>query len=508
MAQQNFELPDIGEGIAEGELVNWLVDPGDRVAQDEPLAEVETDKALVEVPSPYDGTITALEAEAGEMVPVGEVIVTFEVDDRAEATAESQREPPASDTESTPSHTDTDPEEESGQEPEVGDGRVFAPPRVRQLAREKGVEITAVQESSTGSRVTETDVLAAAGSTADRAAEESEDRDTTAAQTADATVGAERDSSLAMPATRRLARENGIDLNDVPASERKNGEPFVTPEDLEAYLDDPPGRPERGTPDSNGTSTGQSDRAKASAPSSRTADEGGQNPGDRVPYKGIRRTIGERMATSKFTAPHVSHHDEVDVTPLVELREQLRDTASDDGVRLTYMPFVIKAVTAALRSHPYLNAELDEEAGEILLHDEYHIGIAVATDAGLMVPVIENADQKGLLELATEVADLAERARSRSISPSELEGSTFTITNVGAIGGEYSSPIINYPESGILALGEIKTKPAVHDDEITKRELMTISMSVDHRIVDGAEAAQFTNEVKRYLNEPKRLLLE
>lgn len=226
------------------------------------------------------------------------------------------------------------------------------------------------------------------------------------------------------------------------------------------------------------------------------------------PYTGVRRTIGERMAESKYTAPHVSHHDEIEVSDLVDARTQLKARAEDQEVKLTYLPFVVKAVVGALKSVPQINAELDEEREEIILHNEYNIGIAVASDAGLMVPVIENADRKGLLEIAREINDKAERAQERSIRPEELQGSTFTITNIGAVGGEHASPIINYPEAAILALGSLEERPWAEDGEIVARPTLPISMSADHRIVDGAEAGQFTNEVKRYLNNPNLLLLE
>ena len=230
--------------------------------------------------------------------------------------------------------------------------------------------------------------------------------------------------------------------------------------------------------------------------------------GERVPYRGVRRTIGEQMAESKYTAPHVSHHDEFDATELVELRQELAAIAEDEGVKLTYLPLVVKAVTTALQEHPYLNSSLDEEHEEIVLHDEYNVGIAVSTDAGLMVPVIDNADEKGLKQLADEIQDLAERARNRQIKPEEMRGGTFTITNIGVIGGEFSSPIINHPEAAIFAMGPIKERPWVVDGDVVARETMRFSMSVDHRLVDGADAAQFSNRVKELLVEPSRLLLE
>jgi len=218
------------------------------------------------------------------------------------------------------------------------------------------------------------------------------------------------------------------------------------------------------------------------------------------------------MVESKYSAPHVTHHDEVDVTELVEARERLKPRAEEQGISLTYMPFIMKAVTAALKEFPEMNAVIDEDNEEIVYRDYYNVGVATATDVGLMVPVLEDADRKGLLQLSSEMNELVTKARERSISPDELRGSTFTITNVGGIGGEYATPILNYPESGILAVGEIKRKPRVvsqnGEESIEPRSVMTLSLSFDHRLIDGAVGAQFTNELMEYLENPELLLLE
>jgi pyruvate dehydrogenase E2 component (dihydrolipoamide acetyltransferase) len=530
MPLKEFALPDVGEGVAEGELVTWLVEAGERVEEDQPIAEVETDKAMVEIPSAYDGVVSELRAEEGEMVPVGDVFVVFETDEDDAAGDDAATTEAAADEASAGDAGDG-----STADAAVPDGRVFAPPRVRRLAREEGVDLGSVAGSGPGGRITDADVEAAADAGAAGGHQDPPQAVAGggAADTAASTNGtsgaiesgaagqsrADRNRTLAMPATRQLAREEGVDLDVVPASEERDGEAFVTPADVRSYADSevtPEGATLQTTAASEqsvasaGTAPA-ADRESATEPdgtAAATAEESGPEPGDRVPYTGIRRTIGDRMAESKYTAPHVSHHDEVDVTDLVETRDRLKEVADDRGVSLTYLPFVIKAVIAGLNAEPYMNSQLDEETEEIILHDEYHIGIAVATDAGLMVPVVENADRKGLLEIAREVQDLAQRARDRTISVEELQGSTFTITNLGAVGGEHASPIINYPEAGILALGEIKEKPAVHEGEVVPREILTISASVDHRIVDGAIAARFTNKVKQYLHDPDLLLLE
>ena len=541
MVERTFELPDLGEGIAEGELVSWLVDEGDSVVEDQVIAEVETDKALVEIPSPQEGTISKLHYDEGAIVPVDEVIVTFDVaDDGAGAEsasapeAESGAASDAGDDEPTAETADATAEAESSGDGEttVPSGRVFAAPSTRKLARELGIDISAVEGTGPGGRVTESDVEAyaegasssASATDAEPAAEAAADASASAGGAETAAAGAApavqngtaaRDRTLAMPATRRLAEELGVDLDAVPASEEREGEPFVTPEDVRAFAESgaaatSAAAAEASTASAAGASAAGTASAGGASEGAAATGEGdlGDRPGERVPYRGVRRTIGEQMAESKYTAPHVSHHDEFDATELVDVRRELAEIAEDDGVKLTYLPLVVKAITTALKEYPYLNSSLDEENEEIVLHDQYNIGIAVATDAGLMVPVVKNADQKGLKELADEIQDLATRARNRKIKPEEMQGGTFTITNIGVIGGEFSSPIINHPEAAIFAMGPIKERPWVVEGEVIARKTMRFSMSVDHRLVDGADAAQFSNRVKELLVEPTRLLLE
>lgn len=559
MVARTFELPDLGEGIAEGELVSWLVNEGDTVEEDQVIAEVETDKALVEIPSRYDGTVEELHYDEGDTVPVDATFVTFEVDDEDSGAAAGSGA--ASDTddaegvgagaesaagddagantgtaaaEATAGTTDatgaqdpsvTNGTEPTASEPPVPDERVFASPSKRSLARELGIDIGQVQGSGPGGRVMAADLRAYAESAGDPTVTQASDgvaEQTTAEREGPVVVdeGGGRERTLAMPATRKLAGELGVNLDAVPASEERDGEPFVTPDDVQRYAERG-SKPE--TADSAAATTAPEPTTDADAApatngsvesASGAASAGGNGetaqsdrPGERVPYRGVRRTIGEQMAQSKFTAPHVSHHDEFDATELVELREEL-DAAAGEDVKLTYLPFVVKAITSALKEHPYLNASLDEDAEEIILHDEYNIGIAVATDAGLMVPVVDDADTKSLKQLATEIADLATRARNREIQPAEMQGGTFTITNVGVIGGEFSSPIINHPEAAIFAMGPIQKRPWVVDDEVVARTTMRFSMSVDHRLVDGADAAEFSNHVKELLADPLPLLLE
>ena len=503
MSLKEFKLPDVGEGIAEGELVSWVVSVGDTVSEGDIVAEVETDKALVEVPSSYDGTVAELHVEEGEMVPVGDVIITID-EEGGEADAEPAEPDTAGETgDAADEEADTDTGEAGSAS--TADGRVFAPPSARKLARELGVDIAAVEGTGPGGRVSDADVRAHAEAQADAEPESGTAAETEAAEPAEPTgtaeptdpttaateAAADRDRTLAVPATRRVAEELDVDIDAVPTDETREGEPFVTEQHVREFAESGP-------------------EAAAAAESAGTASAGTEAEPAReetVPYRGVRRTIGEQMATSKYTAPHVTHHDTAEIDQLVEARRDLKETAEEKGTKLTYMAFVLKAVVAALKEYPVLNSELDEEEGVIRLKNYYNIGIAVATDAGLMVPVVENVDEKGLLRLADEINELATKARERSISPQEMQGGTFTITNFGAFGGEYATPIINYPETAILGLGAIDQRPVVHDGEVEAAHTLPLSLAIDHRVIDGAEAAQFTNTVKEYLAEPTKLLL-
>ncbi|TKX79051.1 2-oxo acid dehydrogenase subunit E2 [Halorubrum sp. SD626R] len=579
MSVKEFTLPDVGEGVAEGELVTWLVSPGDRVEEDQPVAEVETDKALVEVPSRYDGVVEELFVEEGDVVPVGDVIISFRVGEEEGTDEESSAD------EGTEAASDDEPEPVSDgeTEPAVTAGRAFAPPSARRLARELGVAIGAVDGSGPGGRVTEADVRAHAeeGLGADdgdvvvgdpddaptpRSPGGADERKTavtkrggteTAGTAQAAPEPAGRETTLATPATRKVARELGVDVDDVPTEETRDGEAFVTEADVRAYADelelegadgaetsDESARPSPRAVDLDATDS-------ATAPADGAANEtGGASGGsadpvdtagsvesaETIPYRGVRRTIGKQMERSKYTAPHVSHHDTVAVDRLVEARERLKPVAEERGVKLTYMPFVMKAIVAGLREYPVLNSELREDDEEIVLKDEYNLGVAVATDAGLMVPVVEDVDEKGLFELAGEISDLAARARDRTLKPGEMKGGTFSITNFGAIGGEYATPIINYPETAILGLGAIEKRPVVRErdgdgtgdrggvggagvaggdavgrgdgSEVVAAPTLPLSLSIDHRVVDGAVAAEFVNTVMEHLEEPLLLLNE
>ncbi|WP_302081967.1 2-oxo acid dehydrogenase subunit E2 [Salinibaculum rarum] len=569
-----FELPDVGEGVAEGELIEWHVAVGDHVDEDEVLADVETDKAVVDLPSPVAGTVRELHAEEGEIVPVGEVVVTIDVD--GEVPDEDEIEVSDDAIDDADGGQASDEEQSSDDEPPASTGgRVFAPPNVRRLAREFGVDITTVAGSGPGGRITDQDVREAAGkggsddeevasavsqvgesgasddgsdgddgpksavskrseganSAVSRAdSKQSERKSATRKRSPEpdgqtATTGgpAERDQTLAAPSTRRLAREEGIDIDAVPTENTRDGKAYVKPEDVRAYVAAQQVQREGET--AAASEQDQAGEVAATGAPVGATPETGDGEVTREPYRGVRRTIGKQMEQSVYTAPHVTHHDTAVVDELVATRAELKERAEARGVSLTYLPFVMKAVVAALKQFPVLNTTLDEDSEEVVYKHFYNIGVAVATDAGLMVPVVEDVDEKGIVELAGETADLADRARARDLTREEMQGGTFTITNFGAIGGEYATPVINYPETAILGLGSIEQRPTVVESEtaqssenagddaastgdVVAAQTLPLSLSIDHRVIDGAEAARFANTVIEYLENPTLLLLE
>jgi pyruvate dehydrogenase E2 component (dihydrolipoamide acetyltransferase) len=426
--QAAFKLPDVGEGIHEAEVVRWLVQPGDRVTRDQPVVEVQTDKALVELPTPYAGRVVSLGAKPGDLVPVGATL--FVVDDESEAAAPAAApEPrPAAPAPAAPAAADAP----------AASRRVLATPAVRRLARERGVDLTQVPGSGEGGRVLAEDVRrAAAGGPAGRT------------------------GPVAPPAPEPPP----------PAA------PAPAPARVEAAVAPPP------------------------APAAGEEVE-------RIPLRGLRRAIARHMVKSLYTAPHVTSFERCEVSALVALRRRLQPLAAERGVTLTYLPFVIKAVVSALKANPWLNASVDDEREEIVVRRVYHIGIATATPEGLMVPVVRHADRLTLFELAAEVERLGQAARERTATLEELSGSTFTITNYGAYGGSYGTPIINHPEVAILGLGRIRPEPWVRDEELVVGQVLPLSLSFDHRVIDGELAHRFMSHLVARLSDPDRLILD
>ncbi|HEY2956137.1 MAG TPA: dihydrolipoamide acetyltransferase family protein [Candidatus Eisenbacteria bacterium] len=488
----DVKLPDIGEGIAEGEIVRWLVKPGDPVREDQPLVEVMTDKATVEIPSPRSGTIAALRAREGEVVPVGSAIVTIALaGEEAAGAAMGAGAATAAGTGDGSARDAPDPDElrwndEGGAIPTVvaamqpvpaaepgsagaaPTGRVQAAPAVRQLAKQLGVALGSVAGSGPGGAITAADVKrAAAGAGA-----------ATEATPAGGTgiAGAARVAAAAGAAASALAAASAA-----PTAKRRAPSGAA----VEAQGAAPAGG------------------APAAAPAGTEAAEAG-----RIPLRGLRRRIAEHMRHSLDTAAHFTFVAECDMTAVVEHRERMKERAEARGVKLTFLPYVALALVEPLRRHPLLNARLDDERGEIVLLRDLHLGIATATKEGLTVPVIRNADRLGLFALAGEIRRLAEAARAHRLKLEELQGGTFTMTSTGARGGLLATPIIHHPQVAILGVHEVKKKPAVVDGAIVARDLTNLSLALDHRVVDGAVGADFLYAVIERLERPERWLGE
>lgn len=417
-----FKLPDVGEGIHEAEILAWLVKAGDTVKRDQPILEIQTDKAVVEIPSPVSGTIAEIRAEPGQVATVGQILVVIEADGPTE---KPKMAPLAA--VSAPAAAAT---------PAIPPQRVLAAPAVRKLALELGIDLTQVAGSGPAGRVLPSDVR--------KAAEQPQ------------TPPQEITQPIPSP-------ENG-----------KGSEKATTPPTLPAA----PVRP-------------QLDREMVEEES----------------LHGLRRRIAERMEQA-WHIPHVTTFDEVDVTHLIALRRHLQPEAERRGVRLTYLPFIIKATIQTLKEFPYFNASLDMAHQKILLRRYYHIGVATAAPEGLLVPVIRHADRQNLLQLAGELSRLTEAARQRTLSLAELSGSSFTITNFGSFGAQQGTPIINPPEVAILGCGRIEEKPVVREGQIVARAMLPLALSFDHRLIDGAAAGSFLNRLKMLLADPNLLWLE
>ena len=405
-----FLLPDIGEGVVEAEILKWFVKPGDPVVEDQPLAEVMTDKATVTIPSPKRGVVTRLLWKEGDLARVHHGLVEIEVEAGPSEVASVVALPKTVQPSAAAAV-------ERGAPVLPGTGKALATPAVRALAREIGVNLQEVQATGSGGRVTKDDVRAHAG-------------------------------------------QGG----GAPAREARSGARI----------------------------------------------EGGSTPGivEIVPIRGLRRRIAEKMAASKRTAAHFTFVEQVDATELVAWKEKLARAAAAEGVKVTFLPFVLKAAVAALRKFPQLNASFDEARGEIHRKRWYDLGIAAATDQGLTVPVVRRVDQRSVLELAREIERLGAESRAGHLRPDDVGNSTFTVTSLGALGGMFATPVINFPEVAILGVHRIRPTPVVRGGQVVIRDVMYVSLTSDHRVVDGSEAAEFTYEVIRHLEDPSLLFLD
>jgi pyruvate dehydrogenase E2 component (dihydrolipoamide acetyltransferase) len=410
-----FHLPDIGEGVVEGEIVAWKVKVGDKVKLDQPIVEIMTDKATVEIPSPRAGTIAKINFKDGEICPVGKVLVVIDEDGgTAHAAPPAPTAPPPAPTAPPPTR---------------------APAPTRAPVAQQAIEVVDVSNA--------------------------------------------RDRVLATPATRRLARQMGVELGRVPAT-GKHGR--VTTDDVKRFGDAP--------------------RTTALAIAKGSGEE------ERIPLRGMRKRIAETMARSVHTAAHFTYVEEIDMTELVAVRERAKPRAAERGVKLTYLPFIVKAVVASLKKWPMLNASLDESTQEIVRKRYYHIGIAAQGPHGLAVSVVRDADRRSIFDLAREIDRLGDAVKAGTATRDELTGSTFTISSLGKLGGVLATPIINFPEVAIVGVHKIEEKPAVRHGQIVIRDLMNLSISVDHRLADGWDGAMFLQDVKALLEDPTTMFME
>lgn len=413
-----FKLPDVGEGMHEGEIIQWLIKEGDAVKQDQPIVEVQTDKVNAELTAPAAGVVKKIFFSVGDIVEVGTTIFTIQEENGV----------------SVPDTAISEEENQVGQSRDVNVNaehitakhhhqavRALATPFVRQMAREMKIDIEKVIGSGPAGRITESDLK----------------------------QFKENDS---------FTRENAKQHDD------------KTGQELAPIM--------------------------------------GNEREERIPLKGIRKKIAEHMVKSVSTIPHVTHVDELEMDRLKEFKNQLKEYSDDKDIKLTFLPFFVKAIVIALKEFKTLNASIDERTNEIILKNYYHIGIATNTNEGLIVPVIKHADQKTIFQLADEIRQMATQAREGKLSIDQITGSTFTISNVGPIGGMHATPIINYPEAAILALHKMEHRMVVRDLEGVIRLMMNMSLSFDHRLIDGVTAVQFTNKIKELLENPIRLVVE
>ena len=425
----SFKLPDIGEGIHEGEIVKWFVKPGDKVKEDDILCEVQNDKAVVEIPSPVEGTVLEVKVGEGTVAVVGDTIVTIDAEGYEGGEAETHAEPAAEEKAAAP-------------------------------------------------------------------AAEIKESPQTAPATSEATASNNR--VIAMPSVRKYAREKGVNIAEVTGS-GENGR--VLKEDIERYVSG-------GAPVSAEQVNVKNEQEHVQESITGKTVPVGQYPETREKMSGIRKAIAKAMVNSKHTAPHVTLMDEVDVTDLVAHRKKFKAVAQEKGIKLTYLPYVVKSLVSALREYPDLNSSIDDEAQEIVRKHYYNIGIAADTDKGLLVPVVKDADRKSIFTISNEINELATKARDGKLAPDEMKGGSCTISNIGSAGGQWFTPVINYPEVAILGIGRIAEKPVVRNGEIVVAPVLALSLSFDHRMIDGATAQNALNHIKRLLHDPQLLIME
>ncbi|QQE78048.1 dihydrolipoamide acetyltransferase family protein [Alicyclobacillus sp. SO9] len=456
-----FHLPDTGEGITEVEVVRWLAQEGERVQQYEPMVEVQTDKALVELQAPNTGYIQEIKAPSGTLVKVGELLVVIDDEDvpfgKRKLFSKSSKSQGG----------ENEPAQEASQNtsPKADSDHVNATPGIRQFAREMAVDLSAVTGSGPNGRIERADI--------ERYIQEHQ-------------------ALVHSQDAQRSLSENGALLWDVVHQAKSTARKRSSEKALQVGADEDSVR-------------------RLHTPSKQRltpADASDQRTPTRVPFRGVRRATAERVTKSAFTAPHVTAFDDCEATSLVKLRDRWNERLEKEGQRVSYLPFIIKALVSALQVFPYFNARLDDEAQEVVLLPEYHIGIAMDTPDGLFVPVVRNADRLSIREVGEEIYRLSTGVHNRTLAQEDLRGSTFSITNMGPIGSLFITPILNYSEVGIIGTHPIQRKPVVRGDDIVIRDIMTLSLSFDHRVIDGAMSVRFLNHVKNLIEHPEELMLE
>nr|WP_295973180.1 dihydrolipoyllysine-residue acetyltransferase [uncultured Bacillus sp.] len=526
-----FKLPDIGEGIHEGEIVKWFVKPGDKVQEDDVLCEVQNDKAVVEIPSPVTGTVQEVLVGEGTVATVGQVLVTFDAPGYEDIQFKGDDSPAAAPSTAAPANTGSSLFQ--FKMPDIGEGihegeivKWYVKPGDKvqedvvlcEVQNDKAVvEIPSPVEGTVKEILVGEGTVATVGQvlvTFDAPGYENlqfkgDDIQQPSAPLQETPVAGQQEAVkaepnrhvIAMPSVRKYAREKGIDIRLVGGS-GKNGR--VLKADIDAFAT---GGPAPQTQEQVETQALQAAAGK-SATKTAVAIPQGQYPETREPLSGIRKAIAKAMVNSKHTAPHVTLMDEVDVTKLVAHRKKFKEVAAEKGIKLTFLPYVVKALTSALREFTALNTSLDDATNEIIHKHYYNIGIAADTDRGLLVPVVKDADRKSVFTISNEINELAAKARDGKLAPDEMKGASCTISNIGSAGGQWFTPVINHPEVAILGIGRIAQKPIVRDGEIVVAPVLALSLSFDHRMIDGATGQNALNHIKRLLNDPELLLME
>ncbi|HFH9444663.1 dihydrolipoyllysine-residue acetyltransferase [Enterococcus faecium] len=546
MAYQ-FKLPDIGEGIAEGEIVKWFVKPGDTINEDDTLLEVQNDKSVEEIPSPVTGTVKNVIVPEGTVANVGDVLVEIDApghednegDSGVAAESQTPAKPAAEPTVDTESAGSSSEGVFQFKLPDIGEGiaegeivKWFVKPgdtineddTLLEVQNDKSVEEIPSPVTGTvknvivpeGTVANVGDVLVeidapghnSAPSTSAPSAEAPKEKVETSDSASIVEAADPNKRVLAMPSVRQFAREKDVDISQVTAT-GKGGR--VTKEDIENFLAGAPSSapakseaPEAATP-KEAAPAAESKPAEPAKPFK-------SNLGDleeRVAMTPTRKAIAKAMVNSKHTAPHVTLHDEVEVSKLWDNRKRFKEVAAVNGTKLTFLPYVVKALTATVKKYPVLNASIDDANQEIVYKHYYNIGIATDTDHGLYVPNVKDADRKGMFAIADEINEKAKLAHDGKLSAEDMRNGTITISNIGSVGGGWFTPVINYPEVAILGVGTIAQQPIVNaEGEIVVGRVMKLSLSFDHRIVDGATAQQAMNNIKRLLADPELLMME